>query len=90
MADHIEFMQHLFKRREVELSKQYKDENSNTENKEFIDLDEVELWNIPLVSMTNNVNFITKFHVTSQTLLVFANELVKDVVHYKENILYII
>ena len=55
MTDQIECLQLFFKRKDVELSDNDGDNNSNGEYWEFIDLDQVELWSIALVSMTDFV-----------------------------------
>ena len=89
MVDNIKLMQALFKKKKVELSKNDGDNNLNKEYLEFIDLDQVESWSIALVSMTNNVKFISKFFNTSEALPIFADEYTKNVMHYEDNLLHI-
>ena len=42
-----------------------------------------------LVPMTENVNFVMKFSAAPHALPISADECIKDVVHYKDNILHI-
>ena len=39
--------------------------------------------------MTENVNFVMKFSTAPHALPISADECIKDVVHFKDNILYI-
>ena len=89
IGDQIERLLLFFKRREVDISDDEGDDNSNSEYWEFLHPDEVEAWSIGLVPMTNYVHFQAKFRTAEHAVAVFADEKVKDVVWYSENTILI-
>ena len=42
-----------------------------------------------MVPMTDNVQFKANFYNTNEALVIFSNEHINDVVHYKNNIVHI-
>ena len=61
------------------------DDNSNSKYWEFLYPDEVEVWSIGLVPMTNFVHFQAKFRIAEHAVVVFADKKVKDVFWYSDN-----
>ena len=51
----------FLQRKEVDISDEEGDDNSNSEYWEFLHLDKVEAWSIGLVPMTNFMHFQAKF-----------------------------
>ena len=82
-------MQHFFRRKDVDLLDNNEDDNSNIEYWEFLELDQVELWSIALVPIIDYVHFKAKLYTIREAMPLSANERVKDVVHYKHNIVHI-
>ena len=89
MGDQIQQLQLFFKRKEVDISDDDGDDNSNNEYWEFLNLEEVEAWSIALVPMTDFLHFQAKFHTVVDAMAISADEKVKDVVWYVENTLLI-
>ena len=89
MGDQIQRLQLFFKKREVDISDNEGDENSNNEYWEFLNPEEVEAWSIALVPMTDFLNFQAKFRKADDAMAISADEKVKDVVWYTENTLLI-
>ena len=89
MADQIERLCQFFVRKDVDLLDDEGDDNTNREYWEPKDLERLESWSVALVPMTENVNFVMKFSAAPHALLISADERIKDVVHFKDNILHI-
>ena len=89
MEDQIERLFLFFKRKEVDISDNKGDDNSNSEYWEFLHPNEVEAWSIGLVPMTNFVHFQAKFHIAEHVVAVTVDEKVKDVVWYSDNTILI-
>ena len=68
MANHVELMQQLFKKKKVDLSDNDEDDNSIRDLWEFEDRHMVELWSIALVPMIENVHFVMEFSPTLHAL----------------------
>ena len=80
MEDQIERLLLFFKRKEVDISDNKGDDNSNNEYWEFLHPEEVEAWSIGLVPMPNYVHFQAKFCTAEHAVAVSVDEKVKDVV----------
>ena len=89
MGDQIERLLLFSKRKEVDISDDEGDNNSNSKYWEFLHPNEVEAWSIGLVPMTNFVHFQAKFRTAEDTVAVSADKKVKDVVWYLENTILI-
>ena len=89
MGDQIQRLQLFFKRKEVDISNNDSDNNSNSEYWEFLHPEEVEAWSIALVPTTDFIYFQTKFCTAEDAMAISADEKVKDVVWYTENTLLI-
>ena len=89
MADQIERLSQFFIRKDVDLSNDEGNDNTSREYWELKDLKCLESWSVALVPMTENANFVMKFSAVPHTLPVSADEYIKDVVHFKDNILHI-
>ena len=89
MADQIERLCQFFVRKDVNLSDDEGDDNTSREYWELKDPERLESWSVALVPMTENVNFVMKIFATSHALLISADEHIKDVVHFNDNILHI-
>ena len=89
MADQIERLCQFFVRKDVDLSDDEGDDNTSGEYWELKDPERLELWSVALVPMTENVNFVMKFSAAPHALPISADERIKDVVHFKDNILHI-
>ena len=85
MGDQIQRLQLFFKRKEVAISDDEGDDNSNSEYWEFQNPEEVEAWSIALVPMTNFLHFQAKFRRAEDAMPISADEKVKDVVWYADN-----
>ena len=62
MVEQIECLQLFMKKKDVDLSDDDGDNNSNSKYWEFIDSNQVQSWNIALVSMTDFIHFKAKFY----------------------------
>ena len=89
MADQIKRLCQFFVRKDVNLSDDEGDDNTSGEYWEPKDPERLESWSVALVPMTENVNFVMKFSAAPHALPISADECIKDVVHYKDNILHI-
>ena len=89
MGDQIQRLQLFFKRKEVAISDDEGDDNSNSEYWEFQNPEEVEAWSIALVPMTDFLHFQAKFRRAEDAMPISADEKVKDVVWYADNTLLI-
>ena len=89
MVLQIQQLQHFFKRKDVGLLDDDGDDNSNSKYWEFLDLDQVESWSIALVLIIEYVHFKEKFQTIDEATPISTGEHVKDVVHYKDNIVHI-
>ena len=89
MGDQIQRLQLFFRRKEVDISDDEGDDNSNSEYSEFINLEEVEAWSIALVPMTDFQNFQAKFCIVDDAMAISTDKKVKDVVWYADNTLLI-
>ena len=89
MGDQIQRLQLFFKRKEVDISNDNGDDNSNIEYWEFLNPEEVKAWNIAFVTMTEFQHFQAKFCTADDAMAISADEKVKDVVWYAENTLLI-
>ena len=89
MGDQIQRLQLFFKRKEVAISDDEGDDNSNSEYWEFQNPEEVEAWSIALVPMMNFLHFQAKFRRAEDAMPISADEKVKDVVWYADNTLLI-
>ena len=89
MGDQIERLLLFFKRKEVDISDDEGDDNSNSEYWEFLHPHKVEAWSIGLVPMTKFVHFQAKFRTTEHVVAVSTDEKVKDVVWYSDNTILI-
>ena len=86
MADQIQRLNSLFKKMDVNLSDEEGDDTTNGEYWEVKDPDCLESWNIALVPMTNNVNFVMKFRASLHALPISVDERIHEVAYYKGNI----
>ena len=89
MRDQIQCVQFFFKRKEVDISNDDGDDNSNNEYWEFLNPEEVEAWSIVLIPMIDFLHFQAKFCTVDDAMAISADEKVKDVVWYAENTLLI-
>ena len=89
MADQIERLCQFFVRKDVDLLDDEGDDNTSGEYWEPKDPKCLEFWSVALVPMTENVNFVMKFSAAPHALPISADKRIKDVVHYKDNILHI-
>ena len=89
MADQIERLCQFFVRKDVNLSDNEGNDNTSGEYWEVKDPKHLEFWSIALVPMIENVNFVMTFSATPHALPISVDEHIKDVVHFKDNILYI-
>ena len=89
MREQIQRLQLFFKRKEVDISDDEGDDNSNNEYWEFLNPEEVEAWSIALVPMTDFLHFQAKFRTAKDAMPISADEKVKDVVWYADNTLLI-
>ena len=89
MGDQIERLLLFFKRKEVDISDDEGDDNSDSEYWEFLHPDKVEAWSIGLVPTTNFVHFQAKFYTAEHAVVVSADKKVKDVVWYSDNTILI-
>ena len=89
MGDQIQRLQLFFKRKEVDISDNDGDDNSNSEYWEFLHPKEVEAWSIALVPMTNFVHFQTRFRIADNAMAISLDKKVKDVVWYTDSTLLI-
>ena len=89
MADQIQHLNSLFKRMDVNLSDDEGNDTTNGEYWEVKDPNRLESWSIALVPMTDNVNFVMKFHAGPHALPISAEERIQEVAYYKGNILHI-
>ena len=89
MADQIERLSQFFVEKDVNLSDDEGDDNTSGEYWEPKDPERLESWSVALMPMTENVNFVMKFSAAPHALPISADERIKDVVHYKDNILHI-
>ena len=80
MGEQIQRLQLFFKRKEVDISDDEGDDNSNSEYWEFLNPEEVDAWNIALVPMTDFLHFQAKFCTAEDAMPISADEKVKDVV----------
>ena len=85
MEDQIQWLQLFFKRKEVDVSNDDGDDNSNSEYWKFFNPEEVEAWSIALVPMIEFLHFQAKFRTIVDAMAIFVDEKVKDVVWYVEN-----
>ena len=89
MGEQIQRLQLFFKRKEVDISDDEGDDNSDSEYWEFQNPKEVEAWSIALIPMTDFLHFRAKFRTAEDAMPISADEKVKDVVWYTDNILLI-
>ena len=89
MGEQIQRLQLFFKQKEVDISDDEGDDNSNSEYWEFLNPEEVEAWSIALVPMTDFLHFQAKFRTAEDAMLISADEKVKHVVWYVDNSLLI-
>ena len=89
MGDQIQQLQLFFKQKEVAISDDEGDDNSNNKYGEFQNPEEVEAWSIALISMMDFLHFQAKFCTAEDAMPISANEKVKDVVWYADNTLLI-
>ena len=89
MGDQIQRLQLFFRRKEVDISDDEGDDNSNSEYWEFQNLEEVEAWSIALVPMTNFLHFQAKFRTAEDAMPISTDKKVKDVVWYADKTLLI-
>ena len=89
MGDQIQRLQLFFERKEVDISDDNGDNNSNSEYWEFLHPEEVEAWSIALIPMTDFLHFQANFCTADDGMAISADEKVKDVVWYVENTLLI-
>ena len=80
MEEQIQRLQLFFKRKEVDISDDEGDDNSNSEYWEFLNPKEVEAWSIALVPMIDFLHFQAKFRTAEDAMPTSADEKVKDVV----------
>ena len=69
----------LFKKMDVNLSEDEGDDTTNGKYWEVKDRDRLESWSIALVPMTDNVNFVMKFHAGPHALPISADEQIHEV-----------
>ena len=89
MIDQIEYLCQFFVRKDVDLLDDEGNDNTSREYWEPKDPERLESWSVALVPMTENVNFVINFSAASHTLPISPDKCIKDVVHYKDNILHI-
>ena len=89
MGDQIERLLLFLKRKEVDISDDKGDDNSNSEYWEFLHPNVVEAWSIGLVPMTNFVHFQANFRTAKHAVAISADKKVKDVVWYSDNTILI-
>ena len=89
MTEQIKRLQLFFKRKDVDLLNDEGDKNSNSKYCVFIDPNQVEVWSIVLVPITDLVRFKAKFYTIDKLMSISVDECVKDVVSYKNNILFV-
>ena len=89
MGEQIQHLQLFFRRKEVGISNDEGDDNSNSEYWEFLNPEEVEAWSIALVPMTDFLHFQAKFRTIEDAMPISVDEKVKDVVWYADNTLLI-
>ena len=89
MADQIERLCQFFVRKDVDLSDDEGDDNTSGEYWKLKDPKRLGSWSVALVPMIENVNFVMKFSAAPLALLISTDERIKDVVHFKDNILHI-
>ena len=89
MGDQIQRLQLFFRRKEVDISDDEGDDNSNSEYWEFLNPEEVKAWSIALVPMTDFLHFQAKFRTAEDAMPISGDEKVKDVVWYANNTLFI-
>ena len=89
MADQIQRLNSLLKKIDVNLSDDEGDDTTNGEYWEVKDPDRLESWSIALVPMTDNVNFVMKFHAGPHALPISADEQIQEVAYYKGNTVHI-
>ena len=89
MGDQIQGLQLFFRRKEVDISDDEGDDNSNNKYWEFQNLEEVEAWSIALVPMTEFLHFQAKFRTSKDAMPISPDEKVKDVMWYVDNTLLI-
>ena len=77
MGDQIQRLQLFFKRKEVDISDDEGDDNSNSKYWEFLNPEEVEAWSIALVPMTDFLHFQAKFHTAKDAMPISVDEKVK-------------
>ena len=79
----------FFVRKDIDLSDNEGDDNTSEEYSEVKDPKRLESRCIAVVPMIENVNFVMNFFATPHALPILAEERIKDVVHFKDNILHI-
>ena len=89
MADQFERLCQFFVRKDVDLSDNEGDDNTSGEYWEVKDPEHLKSWSIALVPITENVNFVMKFFAVPYTLPISTDKRIKEVVHFKDNILHI-
>ena len=89
MADQIECLYQFFVRKDVDLSDDEGDDNTSGEYWKPKDPKRLESWSVAPVLVIENVNFVMKFSTAPHALPISADERIKDVVHFKDNILHI-
>ena len=89
MADQIKWLNSLFVRKDIDLSDDKGDNNTNGKYWEVKDPKRLESWSIVLVPMIENVHFVIKFDAGLHALPIFADKWMKEVAFYKGSILHI-